>query len=185
MRSAFSLLCLLCIMLPCAGEEAPSDAAPGIAAAAARAIEIASQQPIFAKPFIISAAAAPGGVRVSFRVPESNVMVAPGQKKTRELFTVLVRESDAVVSAPEWRVAQGEAASGKRQEQLAKAAARATEHLYADGKRTSLDLELSVRHDDGKGEYSVLVQRIPYTPGAHTLVLLSDSLSVTRVIPGS
>ncbi len=111
MRTALSLICLLCLLLLCAGEEASSEAAPGIAAAAARAIEIASQQPIFAKPFIISAAAAEGGVRVTFRVPESNVMVSPGQKKTGDLVTVLVHESDAVVRRP---VARGTGIAGPR-----------------------------------------------------------------------
>ncbi|MBL9175958.1 MAG: hypothetical protein JNL10_20610 [Verrucomicrobiales bacterium] len=64
--------------------------------------------------------------------------------------------------------------------------ARALERVYRNFPSGPVEAEVKVTADDTKqgGGFEVMITRIPYAPGAHTLSELGRDLNVVQIIPG-
>ena len=180
---------LILIGRPAATADAPgTSGTSGIQplAAAVRAIEVVRDQDLFSKPFIVASVPGQDGVLVTFSVPISNVMVTAGRKATSNQFAILVQPTEFRVSAPTWRVVNSGKPGLEDSRKLAGAAARALERVYRNSPPGPVEAEVEVTADDTKqgGGFDVMVTRIPYAPGAHTLIELGRDLNVVQVIPG-
>ncbi len=159
---------------------APSE---GPEAKLAAAIKAARSHVDFSRPAILIARKdAEGTVRVEIHRPTSRLVGEGGRRPSRKVLTVefagsrySVKPESGEDDVPSQEVAAKETA------RKAGAAAAAVSHLQAKGWLGS-EIEVSVA-PDGKG-YSVLVWRIPYTPGGHSITLVDPDLAVRRVVPG-
>ena len=185
-RAWFAEVVLLLIGRPAAAADAPGTSGIQPLAAAVRAIESARDQDLFLRPFIVAAVPGQEGVLVTFSVPISNVMVTAGRKATTNQFAILVRPTEFRVSAPTWRVVDSGKPGLENSRRLAGAAARALERVYRSFPPGPVEAEVEVIPDDTKqgGGFDVMVTRIPYAPGAHTLIELGRDLNVVQVIGG-
>lgn len=177
---------LILIGRPAAAADAPGTSGLQPLAAAVRAIEIARDQDLFSGPFILAAVPGQDGVLVTFSIPISNFLVTAGRKATTNRFAIRVRPTEFVVSAPTWRVVDSGKPGLEDSRKLAGAAACALERVYRSFPPGPVEAEVEVTPDDTKqgGGFDVMITRIPYAPGAHTLIELGRDLNVVQIIPG-
>jgi hypothetical protein len=151
---------------------------PAVKEAIAKAIDHTKTYQLFlSKRIEIAAAKEPDGtVKVVFSGPTSDVIAAEGRLPIKPIVAVRFTEMDVPAAQPEKK---GQAESQERADALAKAVRAVCSRLAVADK-----MEFAVTAGKDDGGFTVLVERIPYTPGAHTLYQISSDFEVVNVFAG-
>ncbi|MGH7137857.1 MAG: hypothetical protein ACREHD_19070 [Pirellulales bacterium] len=151
---------------------------PTVKEAIAKAIDHTKAHQLFLNKSIeIAAAKEPDGtVKVVFSRPTSDIIEAEGRLPVKPIVAVRFTQMDVPATQPE---KMGQAELQERADALAKAVRAVCSRLAVADK-----MEFAVRAAKDDGGFSVLVERIPYTPGAHTLYQISSDFEVVNVFSG-
>ena len=118
-----------------------------------------------------------GSVIVAFSLPLSNVIVSEGRKSTGTMLEVKVSPSSA--RSKGFPFDKGEV-SKSDEDRLCAAIATVLEQTPNEKPKIEVVVGTMMR---GKG-LAVLVTRIPYMPGGHTIFILSEKNEIEKIIPG-
>ena len=151
---------------------------PSVKEAISKAIDHTRAHQLFlSKSIEIAATKEPDGtVKVVFSRPTSDIIAAEGRLPTKRIVEVQFTEEDVPPTQPEH---EEKAEARERADALANAARAVCSKLAARDK-----MEFAVSASKNYGGFFVLVESIPYTPGAHRLYKLSKDFQVVREIGG-
>jgi hypothetical protein len=158
--------------------------APPVKQCLLRALGDPARQELFAHRSVeIAVARQPdGSVRVAFSLPVSQTIVADGRLATRledeTIFTartVIYRRR--YVKGPGDPAAQVPASTLELRARAVRAVCSQMEDAES--------MEFAVGVGEDQDGYSVLVERIPYTPGGHTIHAVSKDFEVVAILPGA
>jgi hypothetical protein len=175
MKIRWWTLVLLAILAPAA---APAAEPAAEHALVRQAFELAGQHLDFSNPVIVGISTGDGVRSIRFLRPTSRFVGEGGRKPVELLLEVRAPEG--------WKPEVKPTASGENVS-LARAAFAAWSHLAASAAaaRRAVPDEFEIRPRRSDDGFSVLLQRIPFTPGAHTFVSMTPAYEVTRVMPGA
>lgn len=151
---------------------------PTVKDAISRAIDHTTAYQLFLKKSIeIAATKEPDGtVKVVFSRPTSDIIATEGRLPIKPIVEVQFTEKDVPATPPEQK---GQAELQERADALAKAVRAVCSEVAVGDKE---EFAVSATKDDGA--FSVFVERIPYTPGGHTLYQVSNDFEVVSVHRG-
>jgi hypothetical protein len=151
---------------------------PTVKDAISRAIDHTTAYQLFLKKSIeIAATKEPDGtVKVVFSRPTSDIIATEGRLPIKPVVEVQFTEKDVPATRPEQK---RQAELQQRADALAKAVRAVCSEVAVGDK-----VEFAVRASKDEDGFSVLVERIPYTPGAHTLYQVSNRFEIVDVSPG-
>lgn len=166
--------------------EVPPAARPALSVKGAllRALDDPERQGLFAYPSLeIAASRQPdGSVRVAFSVPTSGVIVADGRVATKRVDEAIF--TDRTVSHARFRETGPGVGPGHVPASTLQSRTRAV-HAVCGQLAEAEVMEFAVRASEEQDGFSVLVEDIPYTPGAYTLYHLSKDFEIVSVTPGA
>jgi hypothetical protein len=127
-----------------------------------------------------------GTVKVVFSRPTSEVMVTAGRKATAKLLEVNFTKTGVISRSIE--------SAGKDNRQPVNADAREARFCKAiiavcarlrNGDKSEFAVGVAEDKNSRKHKLTVMVERVPYTPGGHTLYIMSNDMKVAEIAPGA
>jgi len=163
--------------------ESAMEPAPPVKECLLRALGDPARQELFAHWSVeIEAARQPdGSVRVAFSLPVSQTIVADGRLATR-LEDEAIFTARSVSYRRRYVKGPGDPAA-EMQSSILELRARAV-RAVCSGLRDAATMELAVGVMEEPDGFSVLLERIPYTPGGHRIYRVSNSFEVVDSLPG-